>query len=69
MTANAVIDEIKQLPRAEQSRVIHFALELARERQMSGDQLSELARQMADAVNPAEVERLREEIHRGFYGE
>ena len=47
MTANAVIDEIKQLPRAEQSRVIHFALELARERQMSGDQLSELARQMA----------------------
>ena len=69
MTANAVIDEIKQLPRAEQSRVIHFALELARERQMSGDQLSELARQMADAVNPAEVERLREEIHCGFYGE
>jgi hypothetical protein len=44
MTANAVIDEIKHLPRAEQSRVIHFAVELARERQMSGDQLSELAR-------------------------
>ena len=69
MTANAVIDEIKHLQRAEQSRVIHFALELARERQMSGDQLSELARQMADSANPAEVQRLREEIHRGFYGE
>ena len=56
MTANAVIDEIKQLPRAEQSRVIHFALELARERQMSGDQLSELARQMADGSSPDEVQ-------------
>lgn len=69
MTANAVINEIKHLPRAEQSRVIHFALELARERQLSGDRLSELARQMADSANPAEVQRLREEIHRGFYGE
>ena len=69
MTANAVIKEIKQLPRAEQSRVIHFALELARERQLSGDRLSELARQMADSANPAEVQRLRAEIHRGFYGE
>ena len=69
MTANAVIDEIKHLQRAEQSRVIHFALELARARQMSGDQLSELARQMADSANPAEVLRLRKEIHRGFYGQ
>ncbi len=69
MTATAVIDEIKQLPRAEQSRVIHFALELARERQLSGNQLSDLARQMADAANPTDAQRLREEIHRGFYGE
>ena len=48
--------------------MIHLALELARERQMSGDQLSELARQMTDSANPDEVQRLREEIHRGFYG-
>jgi len=60
---------IKQLTHAEQSRVIHFALELARERQVSGDQLSKLARQMADSAKPAEVQRLRKEIHRGFYGE
>jgi len=33
MTATAVIEEIKQLPRTEQSRVIQFAFELARERQ------------------------------------
>ncbi|MGA3144327.1 MAG: TilS substrate-binding domain-containing protein [Verrucomicrobiota bacterium] len=69
MTATAVIDEIKQLSPAEQSRVIRFAVELARERQLSGEKLSELAQRMADSDNPAEVQKLREEIHRGFYGE
>ena len=42
MTAAGVIEEIKHLPRAEQSRVIQFTLELARERQSSGDKLAEL---------------------------
>ena len=69
MTAAAVIEEIKHLPRAEQSRVVRFAFELARERQLSGEKLAELAQRMADSGDPAEAERLREEIHRGFYGE
>jgi isocitrate/isopropylmalate dehydrogenase len=69
MTATAVIEEIKQLSPAEQSRVIRFAVELARQRQVSGEKISALARQMADSDNPAEVQKLREEIHRGFYGE
>jgi len=69
MTASRVIEEIKQLPRAEQSRVLQFAFELARERQMPGDKLSELAQRMADSKDPAEAQQLREEIHRGFYGE
>ena len=69
MTAAGVIEEIKHLPRAEQSRVIHFAFELARERQLSGDKLSKLAQRMADSKDSVEVQKLREEIHRGFYGE
>jgi hypothetical protein len=69
MTATGVIEEIKQLTPGEQSRVIRFTMELARERQLSGEKLSELAQQMADSDNPAEVQKLREEIHRGFYGE
>jgi isocitrate/isopropylmalate dehydrogenase len=69
MSAIQVIDEIKHLPRAEQSRVLQFAFELARERQLPGKQLSELAQQMADSSNPAEAKKLRDEIHRGFYGE
>ena len=69
MTATAVIEEIKHLPRAEQSRVLRFAFELARERQLPGKKLSELAQQMADTNDPAEKKKLRVEIHRGFYGE
>lgn len=69
MTAAAVIEEIKQLPRAEQSRVLRFAFELARKRQQSGDELAELAQRMADSKDLAEKQGLREEIHRGFYGE
>lgn len=69
MTAAGVIEQIKHLPRAEQVRVIQFTLELARERQVSGKKLSELAQQMTDAADAAEAAKLRDEIHRGFYGE
>ena len=55
MTATAVIEEIKHLPRAEQSRVLQFAFELARERQLSGEELAGLAQRMADSNDPAEV--------------
>ena len=69
MTAAKVIDEILHLPREEQSRVIEFAFDLARRRQLSGKELSALARQMVDADDPAEVERLKSELTRGFYGD
>jgi hypothetical protein len=69
MTATAVIEEIKQLPRAEQSHVIHFVHELERQRQLTGRELRVLVEQMVDAKDPVEIKRLREEIHRGFYGE
>jgi isocitrate/isopropylmalate dehydrogenase len=64
-----VIEEIKQLPREEQSRVLEFAFELARKRQLSGKELSALAQRMVDSQDPTEVERLKVEITRGFYGE
>ena len=69
MTATGVIEEIKQLPRAEQSRVIQFALELARERQLSGQKLTKLAESLANSTNQTESLELRDKIHRGFYGE
>ncbi len=69
MTASNVIEEIKHPSRAEQSQVIQFAFALARERQLPGKKLSELAQQMTDSDDPAEVEKLKAEITRGFYGE
>jgi hypothetical protein len=69
MTATAVIEEIKQLPREEQSHVVRFVHELERQRQLTGKELRVLVEQMVDSKDPAEIKRLRQEIHRGFYGE
>ena len=69
MTATAVIEQIKQLPREEQSHVVRFVHELERQRQLTGKELRVLVEQMVDSKDPAEVKRLRQEIHRGFYGE
>jgi hypothetical protein len=69
MTAAKVIDEILQLPREEQSRVLDFALELKKSRQISGTELSSLAQRMVDSNDPAEVEKLKAELTRGFYGD
>ncbi len=52
MTASNVIEEIKHPSRAEQSQVIQFAFALARERQLPGKKLSELAQQMTDSDDP-----------------
>jgi hypothetical protein len=69
MTAAKVIEEILHLPREEQSRVLDFALELKRKRQLSGKELSALAQRMVDSDDPTEVERLKLEITHGFYGD
>jgi hypothetical protein len=69
MSASQVIEEIKHLPPAEQAEVIRFAYQLARKRQLTGEELGELAKQMVESTDPVEAGRLREEIVRGFYGE
>jgi hypothetical protein len=69
MTATKVIEEIKHLPPAEQSQVIQFAFELARTRQLLGKELSALAQRMVDSDDPAEVEKLKSALARGFRGE
>ena len=68
MTATAVIEEIKHLAPSEQSRVIQFALELARTRRLAGNELSALAQRMVDSDDPAEVEKLKSALAHGFYG-
>jgi hypothetical protein len=68
MSAFDVIEEIKQLPPADQAEVIQFAFQLARTRPLTASELTALAQRMADTDDPAEAERLKTSITGGFYG-
>jgi hypothetical protein len=68
MTAVEIIDEIRRLPRSEQNRVIDFVLKAGEIRPLTPDELGELAKEMVEAKDPAEADRLQAEIVRGFYG-
>jgi hypothetical protein len=69
MTAASVIEEIKHLTPNEQAEVIQFAVELARRRQLTAQELGELADRLAESNDPAEIIRLKSAMTRGFYGE
>ena len=68
MTAKQVIHEIEELTPVEQAEVIRHAYRLDAERQLSGAELTALARRMVAAEDPSEQARIRAEIARGFYG-
>jgi len=68
VTALEIIEEIKRLPREEQVKVADFARQVAENPLLSPEQLGELAKRMVEAKDPAEADRLQEEIVRGFYG-
>jgi RNA polymerase-interacting CarD/CdnL/TRCF family regulator len=68
MTAKQVIHEMAELSPVEQAEVIRHAYRLDAERQLSGAELTALARRMVAAEYPAEQARIRAEIARGFYG-
>ena len=69
MTAVEIIEEIKRLPKAEQSQVIEFARKLGEVRLLSPEELGELAKRMVEAEDSAEVEKLKSALTRGFYGD
>ena len=69
MIAAKVIEEIDGLAPDEQAKIIQHALELARKRQPSADELGELADRLANTKDPAEIIRLKSAMTRGFYGE
>lgn len=69
MTADQIIQDIKSLPRDQQSRVVQFAVELARSRQLRAEDLVVIAQKMLETTDPAEKKRLEDELTRGFYGD
>ncbi len=68
MTGVEVIEEIKRLPKSEQAKVLALAREAAQNQRLTPTDLGELTRQMVETTDPAEAERLKHEIVRGFYG-
>ena len=68
MTAAKVIEEIDDLPPEEQVKVIQHAFDLARQRQLSADELGDLAERLAASTDPAEIIRLKSAMTCGFYG-
>jgi hypothetical protein len=69
MTADQIIEDIKSLPRDQQSRVVKFAVELARSRQIPAEDLVVIAQKMLETNDPAEKKRLEDDLTRGFYGD
>ena len=69
MNAAAIIDEIKHLPQAEQEQVVEFVQTLQSRRPWSGEKLTEYEKKMVEAKDPAEAQRLKEQIIAGFYGD
>ena len=69
MTAAEIIHEIDSLPPAELAEVVRYTKELDKHRQLSGEELGVLAQQMVNATDPGEVDRLKEALVKGFYGE
>lgn len=69
MTATQIIQEIDSLPPAELVKVVRHTKELDKRRPLSGAELTVLAQRMVDATDPAEADRLQEELIKGFYGE
>jgi hypothetical protein len=69
MTSETIIEEIKHLSPADQAAVIRFAIKLARERPLTGDELIVLTKRLAESTDPAELARLKSAITDGFYGE
>jgi hypothetical protein len=68
MTSAEIIEEIKRLPLDEQNRVAEFVQNARGSRRLSPDELGDLTRQMVDAKDPAEADRLQKKIVQGFYG-
>ena len=68
MTAVEIIEEIERLPMEEKNRVIEYARNAGEGRTLSPEELGQLAERMVEAMDPAEADRLQEEVVRGFYG-
>lgn len=69
MTAAQIMHEIECLPPVERAKVVRYARQLPVKQPLSGTELTELARRMVDAAEPAEAQSLKADLIKGFYGD
>ncbi len=69
MSAVEIIHQIRQLPDGEVEKVKRFVRENLEPGQLSAAELGALTRQMVEATDPAEADRIERVIIRGFYGD
>jgi len=69
MNATEIIDEIKNLPPSEQTRVASFLRTLEAGRIWSGAELTAAAGQMVEESDPVRAEELKQRILAGFFGD
>jgi len=68
MTAARIIDEIRQLPASEKAQVLRFVRTLDEGRQLTGQELSNLAGKLPEEIDLTKVQALKYQILAGFYG-
>ena len=68
MNGDEVRRAINSLSVEERRRLQEFVREASECRRLTPEELGELAQRMVDAKDPAEGDRLQEELIRGFYG-
>jgi hypothetical protein len=69
VTAAQIIHEIDSLPPLEKAKVVNYTKKLEESRHLNGNELAQLANQMVAAQTPAESDRLKSAIMKGFYGD
>jgi hypothetical protein len=68
VTAQDVIRAIDALPPAELAEVVRHMKKLDQNRQLSGEELGDLAQRMVEAKDRTEADLLQEALINGFYG-
>jgi hypothetical protein len=68
VSAAQIIEQIKALPTVDRLEVASFARAYKPDRMLTGDELALIAQRLADAVDPAEIEALKDALPWGWQG-
>ena len=68
VSAAQIIEQIRTLPALERLEVVAFARTMKLDRDLTGEELAQIAQRLADSTDPAEIEMLKDALQAGWYG-